>query len=790
MSFFRQFSARRWLLIPLCAVLFAGTMGYARWRQVERISAIGRDGQDGVGRHWLIAPEHHTRTAQWLLETELMLTTGEWRIRQTPFENAPAGRAVHSASPYRWWLGALAWTDHRFSGRPLSQSVERAALWSGPLLHLMLVLGATIFAARRFGSGTAALIAVGLTVLYPLAGEFQPGVADDHGIAIAAAWASVLFIAAGLQGDRRAFALAGIAGGLGLWLDVGTQAPVLAGIGGGSLMLSAFGRRKGAGRFSNTAGSLPWNIWALAGSLTCLAGYLVEYYPDHMELQLRANHPLYALAWTGLGALLTLTEAWRNGRAGFNRPTFLAATIALVGIAGVAVAVRAAGSASLLAAGPDASRLTSLLKGAVFPNFATWLTREGPLLAKVAVCLPLFLLAPVTMALLSREPDNGARRTTLFLAGPLFVCVALACAQLQAWALAQLVLLTVVATVLSRPDRRVWLAVAVCLLPSGLELLRSARMRDETELTRLEAESLRERDLAHWIADHSDAPSTVVLAAPDSTPGLCFYGGLRGLASPSWENPEGLAATVRILSATTSDEALGLLNQRGITHVILAAGDTELDEFVRWATNKPDDTFLTALRRWALPPWVQPSAYRPPVISGLEGASPVILRITENTDRALALSRLAEYALETQDAAMAASINDTLKTYPTNLGALIGRAQIEKARGDTAAFDPVFATIQQNLSNRLDRLLPWDRRVSLAVVLALGGRNDLAKPQVQRCLAELDEARVRSLDEGSLYRLLLLSRNLDVPVPKPALRELALSLLPEEMRTKLSPPSS
>ena len=187
---------------------------------------------------------------------------------------------------------------------------------------------------------------------------------------------------------------------------------------------------------------------------------------------------------------------------------------------------------------------------------------------------------------------------------------------------------------------------------------------------------------------------------------------------------------------------------------------------------------------------MQPRAYQPPVISGLESPSPIGLRITDNTDRALALSPLADYALEIHDTEMSASINDTLKTYPTSLGALIGRAQIEKARGDTAAFEPVFATIQQNLSNRLDRLLPWDRRVSLAEVLALGGRNDLAKPQVQRCLAELDESRVRSLDEGSLYRLLLLSRTLDVPVPKPGLRELAISLLPVETRAKLSPPSS
>ena len=190
------------------------------------------------------------------------------------------------------------------------------------------------------------------------------------------------------------------------------------------------------------------------------------------------------------------------------------------------------------------------------------------------------------------------------------------------------------------------------------------------------------------------------------------------------------------------------------------------------------------MHRWALPPWVQPLPYRLPAIAGFEGQTVQVLKITEDTDRALALSRLAEYALEMEDQALANATNEILRNYPANLMALIGRAQIEKARGDTAAFDRVSALINQSLASGLDRLLPWDRRVSLAVVLAQGGRNDAAKAQLQRCLAELDEARLRSLNAGALYRLLVLGKAYDLPIT-PAHRELALALLPAVARARL-----
>ncbi len=81
--------------------------------------------------------------------------------------------------------------------------------------------------------------------------------------------------------------------------------------------------------------------------------------------------------------------------------------------------------------------------------------------------------------------------------------------------------------------------------------------------------------------------------------------------------------------------------------------------------------------------------------------------------------------------------------------------------------------------------MPWDRRVSLAVVLARGKQVDLARDQVRRCLAEVDEAKLRWLTTGSLYRLQVLCRAFDMAIADQRLRELALDLLPGDLRSRL-----
>ena len=92
-------------------------------------------------KRWLIIPERNANSFQWIADTQQMLAGKEWRIRHVDSDNAPFGRETHASSPYRWWLGMVAWCDHQFSGRSLGLSVNRATMLADPLLHLLLVAG-------------------------------------------------------------------------------------------------------------------------------------------------------------------------------------------------------------------------------------------------------------------------------------------------------------------------------------------------------------------------------------------------------------------------------------------------------------------------------------------------------------------------------------------------------------------------------------------------------------------------------------------------------------------------
>jgi hypothetical protein len=765
--------SRAWLLVPLCAFGFLIWTNVQRAQRVEAVTNTDREavidatsptGYAG-GKRWLIVPEHNNRSYQWIAETQQMLARGEWRVRHVDYENAPSGREVHSASPYRWWLALIAWIDHAISGRPIGISVEGAALWADPLLHLLLLIGTTLFVARQFGPFPAALLSVGLVFLFPFAGGFLPGAPDDHGLArIFALWSVLpLLSAVGVGGTefanergrvRRLVFMAGIAGGFGLWIDVVSQGPLLLGISLGAIVAAWLSSRGEKENSPDTREPTPWRLWALAGATICLAAYLIEYFPAQMDFRLEVNHPLFGLAWLGVGELLTQIETGlRAGKFSWTRRTVFGFVLAIAAVAALPVALRLTGSQLFFARDLQATRLTYLPDGAVAQSLAAWITRDGLTKAAAATCLPLLLLGPPVWMLARGKTARSSRAAIALIAGPAIVALGFAYFQLAWWNMFGAILLVIVvavstalsATNVSKHRRWLWSGcVGFVLLPGLVQLLPSQRKGENIEFTRLEVEGLIERTLAHWIADRAGSGNVVILVPPDRTTSWCFHGGIRGLGTANWENREGLSATIRIVTATTADEAQALINQRGVTHLVLPSWDTDLDEFARWTLRNPNDAFIAALHHWALPPWLRPLPYRLPAVTGFENQSVAIFEVTEESNRAAALSRLAEYFIEMQQIDHAGSTSPGLQRYPTDLGALVALARVEKARGDATAFAKSFNAVTISLASGSDRALPWDRRVSLAAVLAIGGRNDLAREQAARCFKEITEARIRS----------------------------------------------
>jgi hypothetical protein len=306
-------------------------------------------------------------------------------------------------------------------------------------------------------------------------------------------------------------------------------------------------------------------------------------------------------------------------------------------------------------------------------------------------------------------------------------------------------------------------------------------------ITSAEAEALIERDLAHWLAKHAGGEGAVVFAPPRETASLSFYGGLRGLGTFGADNDEGMRATITLASVTTLPEAQILIQARQIRYIIIPSWDPFFDEYARLYLVKAQASrksiLIPELRRLNLPPWLRPVPCQILKIGGYEGQSVLVFEVVGEQSPAVAMSRLAEYLIEVGELDQATSAGETLRRFPGDIGALAARAQVQSARGDPAGLALTLDALLARLSSGADRFLPWDRRVSLAIVLARAERIDLAREQVRRCLAELCDKKLRSLSTGSLYNLLMLGHSFGLETTDPKLRELALDLLPGDLRS-------
>jgi hypothetical protein len=831
MRFPRPLSSRAWIIVPLLAVVFLFWIDSVRSGHVGDLTRLAGGAAAPVdaasptgyagGIRELIVPEHNNDSYQWIAQTQQMLARGEWRVRHVNYDNAPEGRAVYSPSPYRWWLGAVAWIDHAWSGRPVGLSVERAALYADPALHLLLLLGTVIFVARRFGAFPAALLSAGLAAAFPFAGSFLPGEPSDHGLAAACALWSVLPLLAGIGASRAAappaddagaanpfaaarrrrqrwFFIAGLIGAFGLWIDVASEAPILTGVFLGGIATTALARRQPAGGRDETEESLPWRMWAGGGAVGVFVFYLVEYFPGSMTgLRLEQIHPLYGLAWLGGGELLarwngsvgrkafawTLRQGWILG-------------CALLAVVAVPAVMMVTHNPGFLADDFLASRLTNLPNGPAAANLVAWLQRDGVTLAFIATCLPLLCVGPAVW-LLARPATAPRPRAAVALAlGPVIVALGLACTQLRWWNLldsalfALLVAMTAMFEGAARSARGRWWgtgAAVLSLVPGIMLLVPRAGADGQTAVTETEVESLIERDLAHWLANQAGPDSAIVLASPSLTTSLYFHGGLRGVGTPYRENKAGLIAAIRIAGATSQDEALALSRKRSLTYMVVASWDPVLDDSARrTAGKKPEAALFSLLHRWQPPRWLQPVPYRLPQIAGFEDQSVAIFKVVDVQDNATALSHLAGYFIEMGRLDFAAAVGETLQqSFPADLGAAIARAQIALARPGPAAHASAIDPVLKALARGDDRALAWDRRVSLAIVLAQVKRFDLARTQMQRCLAELTEPRLRSLTAVSLYRFQVLAKAFGLGISDPQLRTVARNLVPAELRSEL-----
>jgi hypothetical protein len=794
-----------WVLVPICAVGFLIWIdAFRAHRVIYATTAVGDTAVQAGWRPSLIVPEHANASFEWLDQTRQMFARRDWRVRHIDYENAPFGHAVYAASPYRWWLGLVAACDHGLTGRPIGESVERAALVADPLLHFLLLAGTVIFVAAQFGVLPAVLVSLALATLFPFAEGFIPGAPDDQTLVGSCALWSLLPLMAGLKAlysgridarthARRWFAIGGLVGGLGLWIGVAGEAPILVGIGLGALLAAWAARAGGV-----AGGTPPWRAWGIAGAVATVGGYLAEFFPGYLaSWQLRAVHPLFALAWLGGGEILARASAqiqgpktrWSLGGVGLG-------LIGLAAVAAVPLAMWRRHDLSFLSVELAGLRLTRLPEGASALNLAQWLAKDGVTIEVCATLLPLLLLPPGLWLLLRKNTDAGPRVAVALTLGPVLVALGFACRQLRWWNQVDAVLFALVIAVtvalVGGSQRRLarWLwseLLILVLLPGATQTALQAMGEMRRVVNVSEVYELVERDLARWLAAHAGQEGSVVLAPYNQTFTLYYYGGLRGLATLDWENRDGLEAAVRITSASTPEEAKELIDRRAVRYLVIPSWDPYLDVYARIGMGQLEGTFLERVHYWRLPPWLRPVAYQFPTIAGFEGQSVTVLEVVDEQDEPVQLSRVAEYFIAMGQVDQAASVARALRRFPANMGAWVARAQVAIAREDEEGRAGALRILVPRLKTPAVRALPWDRRVALAVVLAQSKRMDLAGEVVRRCLAEADATRLRSLTTGSLYSLLAVGRRCDCAIADPGVRQAALDLLPEDLRRRFEP---
>jgi hypothetical protein len=793
-------SRRAWLAIPLVALGFLVATTARRVLRIEHMEDAGSPAPAASAAPkapWqprLVIPGHHNESYEWLDQTYQMFSKREWRVRSVDYENAPGGHEVLSASPYRWWLGLVAYLHSGFTPVPLRPSVEWAAIYADPILLMLFGVITTLFVAWRYGAFAAALLSAAAAALFPFAAEFLPGIPDDNGMALVLQVWSILALLAGAasaEPGRRSrwFAAAGILGGIGLWVSVPRELPILIGLGLAGIVAARLAR--------GSTEVLPWRSWSQAGGATCLLAYVIEFFPSHMaSWELRVIHPLFGIAWLGGGEIVArATELLQQGtkKAGWRAGSVWILSVAA--LASVPVALWIGKNLGFLSLDLPSMRLSLLPNGAAAPNLWAWLLQNGFTGPVWATLLPLLVLVPsLTLLFLPRLVPAALRIPVALALGPVLVAVLFGVRQISWWnqvdaaVLSLLVATAAASAALPRPRLVAGLAAscaALFLIPGAVQLWPAAKPDLSDGLSETEVVGLVERDMASWLAKHAGPAGAVVLAPPNATATLYYYGGMRGLASFGWDNSDGFQAAVRIVSANTPEEAQELIGIHGVTHIIIPVWDPFMDAYAQIGEGTVEGTFLARLHQWNLPPWLKPVPYLLPTIGGFEGQSVVILEVVDEQDDATSASRLVQYFIDMGQLDLAVKAGVRLRRFPADLGALLARTQLERATSDGGEYSDTVNLLIKRIALGADGTLPWDQRVNLSIVLAQTRHLDLARPRLRQCLDEADPDKLRSLSTNSLYRMQVLGKAFTMDFKDPAMAVEAANLLPEDLRGRI-----
>jgi len=622
----------------------------------------------GARERWTILPHTSMDARWWVIHTEEAMRSGAVRLRGTHLDNSPDGREVHWSSGLMWLLSGLAHMLSSGTGRPAVDFVADAALIAGPVMLGLSLLVLSGLIIRRFGWMPAIVFDLVFLCSVPIYLTFQAGEADHHGLVLALATASTFCLIAGGVGfvrrpgasgaapalslylpweqSRTWFRLSGVFGGAALWVSAATAIPILMACALGACLAAWAGR----GREADLRPDL-WMSWGIAGALSSLFFYLLEYFPSHMGWRLEVNHPLYALAWLGGAYLLYRFLALLAGEKRSFRGGYV-----LLGCALISVSV----PVLLIALKPGSffwvsdKFLLSLHTEYIqeFRSLPVTLARSNASLAWLNYCLwPGFALVACVLLFGRKSLSGWGRASLAFVLVPAVAmqCLALvqvrwASAALGLWALCVLVAMVVCLReqTASRAARVVTWGLVACALAAivftlfpqvAFSVMQSQRDLQKS-IPQEDAGNIILRDIAFRLVQSSPQSLPIVLTGPNSSTELSYHGGLPTLGTLYWENLPGLKRAARVFSVQGEDEALAELQAAKVTHIVVPSWDNFANAYARLLAQAGEGSptgsapfFQSIVAGENCPRWLRPLCYPIPSASGLDANSVKIFAV-------------------------------------------------------------------------------------------------------------------------------------------------------------------
>jgi hypothetical protein len=508
----------------------------------------------------------------WVRHALFLAEGGGPRLRYTRIDNAPEGREVHWNSGWAWTLVAAGRIYQRVAGGELAPAVEKATIWLNPFAYLLAIIALSAWTARQAGTLAGVFLAAAMALHERIAEGFLPGYVDHHGL-LAVCVLGIVLGAAWM--GRRGAVFSAACGALGLWVSAASVVPAiaLAGLAGLVLAMDRGMRAAGGGLLDAAA----WRTWGRVGAAASFAFYLAEYFPQHLGWHLEANHPLYSLAWLGGAEFVARTLEGRRAPRDFAWP--------LLAVLAPPAAALVGGARVLAFADPFLAGVHRSI-GEFRPLWSTLRMSEPGLVFRFAVLDVLPLAAG--LATIWRR----GRATPPAVVFATIVAMGL---EMMAWwqtrwhmnasaAQVPLALLLVLHWTGRKAAvvRWVWAAAVVAALyvPGAFEgHAQMARLAAGGKASPVDARVILARDIAAVLRAWQPRGEIVVLASPNVSSRVGYYGRFATLGTLYWENDAGLKAAARLLSEEDEDAICRSFARHHITHVVFVSNDDFSAEF-------------------------------------------------------------------------------------------------------------------------------------------------------------------------------------------------------------------